>query len=234
MVRLLLPWVNVCLLLAALVGVVSGSRLGASRLLPVYLGFGVLCRVPLLLWRQQFHTWSYWLLTELVCAFLALALAVELFRLVFRRLPIGRRRAAYAAVLVLAVTWIAVVLIPAPPAAASANWIYYEGSLRAAQAKCASGVLFAVLLGFAFYYGLPLDPLHREVAAGLALWELLQACTEPMAVLDPFLGIGRQGFQRLIYTGVLVAWAQAAWRREEVSALSPVAMRLLQPWRTPA
>ncbi len=231
---LLLPWLNLCLLTAALGGFLHQGRRRASRFLLAYLGFGVLSRVPLLLWRDQFHVWWYWLLTELVCALLALALAVEMLWLVFGRLPMGRRRTTYAAAILLLALLATVVWTPAPPASASDDWVYYQGTLQAAQAKCAAGVLFALLLVFSFHYGIPLDPLHRDVAAGLALWELLQVCAEPLAVLDPFLGVGRQGLQRLIYTGMLVAWVHTAWRSDEESALGPAALRLLRPWQVGA
>ncbi len=227
-------WLNLCLLAAALVGLIYHGRYRASRLLPAYLGLGVLSRIPVLLWRDQFYVWWYWLLTEIAFALFALALAVEMLWLVFGRLPVGRRRTTHAVAVVLLALLVALVLAPGPPAAASSDWVYYQGTLRASQAKCAAGVLFALLLVFSVRYRIPLDPLHRDVASGLALWQLLQVWAEPLVVLDPFLGIGPQGLQRLIYTGVLVAWVRAAWRPDEASALCPAALRLLRPWQVRA
>jgi hypothetical protein len=234
-VRLLFPWINLCLPAAVLLGLIRDRhQRRVSRFLVVYLAFVVVGGLPLLLWRKQFHTWWYWLVTELVCASLALALAVDLLRLVLGRLPVGRRRSALVTAIVLLAVWLSLLVAAGPPTSASADWVYYQGSLRAAQAKCAAGILFVVLLALASRHGVPLDPLHRDVAAGFALWQLVHFFAEPLAVLDPFLGVGRQGFQRLIYTGMLIAWVQAAWRRDEASALSPAAARLLHPWRVAA
>lgn len=232
-VRVVLPWANLALLLCALAGLACCRRVRALRLLPVYLAVGVLTRIPLLLWRERFYTWGYWLATELACALLALAIAYELVTVVFGRLPAARQRAALLAAAVLAVACAALLVQPVEPGA-SADSIYYQGSLHAAQAKLAAGIVCGLLLATALHYAVPLEPLQRDVAAGFALWALLQAFGEQLAVLDPFLGVGRQGLQRLIYTGVLSAWAWAAWRPSPATALSPAALRLLQPWRAAA
>ncbi len=231
---MLLLWLNLSLLTAAVVGLIYRGRGRASRILLAYLGFGILSRIPVLLWRDQFYVWWYWLLTEVMAAILVFALAVELLLLVFGRLPVGRRRAAWTAAVLLVSVLVALILAPAPPTGASEDWVYYQGNVRVSQAKVAAGVLFAFLLIFALQYRIPLDPLHRDVAAGLALWELLQVCAERLAILDPLLGIGPQSLPRLIYTGMLVAWVHAAWRADEVSILSPVALRLLRPWQVRA
>jgi hypothetical protein len=209
---------------------VRGAR-GAPKSLIVYCAIGAALKALLLLWPGTFYTWAWWLVFELVGALLGLALAIEIGLLVFGRLPVGRRRLTELALVVLAVTLVVILAAPAPSVDASTSTIFYEASLRASQARCAAGWLFVAILALSLQHGVPLEPLHRDVVAGLATWTFLQVFGAELSVLDPYLGIGRQGFQRLIYTGVLGAWAITAWRPEERSDLSAEAIRLLWPWR---
>jgi hypothetical protein len=233
-VRTLLPTLHIALMVVLLAALAVRGMRGAPRLLIAYCAIGGSLKALLLLWPGTFYNWAWWLVFELIGAVLVLALAIEIGLLVFGRLPVGRRRLTELAVAVLFVALVVILAAPAPAGDASTNTIYYEASLRASQAKCAAGWLFVAILALSLQHGVPLEPLHRDVVAGLAMWTLLQVFGEELSILDPYLGIGRQGFQRLVYTGVLGVWAITAWRPEERSDLSAEAIRLLWPWRVSA
>lgn len=225
---LLLSGVNATLALLVLLGLARRGRLGASRVLPAYLLVLALERVPVWLWPERFYTWPYWLATELLEATLRFALALDLLRLIFRNLPAGRARSGEAVLLVVSCS-----LFPIAAAAGHLGFgdlAFYDASRLAAWATFAGGLIFASVLVLGLWYALPLDPLHRDVCAGLALWALLQAFPGDLSVLDQVLGLGREALQRLVYLGMMVAWVRAAWTRESM-ALSPAAQRVLQPWR---
>ena len=219
------------LVTATLAGVLWRGRWRASLVLPLYLLAMCLEKPPMWLWPDRFYTWGYWLGTELLEALLRLVLAVELLLLAFGRLPVGRRRAGATAAAILLVATGCFALAPVPPIGLSPDVLYAAASLRAAQATFTAGWLFTALVALSIYYRLPLDPLHRDVAAGLALWAALQAFPLVLMPLDPYLHLGREGLQRIIAAGFTLAWARAAWHSVEPSPLSPRVLRILQPWR---
>jgi hypothetical protein len=222
---------HIAVMAAMLAGLVVRGMRGAPNLLPAYVIVGLTQKILFLLWPGRFYVWSWWLVGELASTLLALGLALQLGVLVFGRLPVGRRRLAELGVVVLLIALVVIIHAPAPAVDASVDSVYYQGSLRASQATAAAGWIFAAILGLSLQHGVPLERMHRDVAAGLALWALLQGFASELSVLDPFLAIGRQGLHRLVYTGMLVAWAIDAWRRDEETDLGPEALRLLRPWR---
>lgn len=222
---------NLALMGVTLAGLAWRRRMRAPATLPLYLLCGIVLRVPFVLWLERFYVRSYWLLTEVVCAGLGLALSVELALLAFRRLRLVRRWAGAVTAAVL-VSILGLFSLTAPAGAADAA--YGLASWRASQAKLGAGWVCALTLVLASRFRVPLEPLHRDVAAGFTLWAFVQAWSTELAALDPILGLGRQGLQVVIYMGVLIAWAWAAWRRDPQSALSPTALRVLRPWRVPA
>lgn len=228
-VSLSLSVLNACLAALVLAGLLVRRRTAASLVLPVYLALLVVERPPMWFWPGTFYTWSYWLFTDLLEAALRFALALELLRLVLGRLPVSRKVASTVTLAILGaallLTLLAPELVAGPP-----EWIYFQAAKWAWKATFAGGWLFAALLLLALWYGVPLDPLHRDVASGLVLWALLQAFSTDLAPLD--LILGRQTLQRVVYTGVLLAWLRSAWSRDAPALLGPAAQRLLQPWRT--
>ncbi len=229
-VALLLSYACAALAMLALAGILRRGKVAASRTLPVYLLVLIAVRVPVWFWPERFYTWSYWLGTDLLEVVIRFALAVELLRLVFGRLPIGAARARALTLGVLLATF-AAIMGAKKPAGSAASEIYYQATLLAAQATFAGGVLFVAMLALGLWYAVPIDPLHRDVAGGLALWTLLQAFPDELAMLDGALGLGRQALLRIVYLGMLLSWVLAAWRRSEAPQLSPPALRVLQPWR---
>src|SRR5262245_16077027 len=88
----------------ALVGIAwkGWSRI-SGLFLPFYLLRVVVERLCMMLWPERFYTRGFWLITEVVCAALALGMALEMLLLVFGRLPVGRVRSMrMAAVLLIA------------------------------------------------------------------------------------------------------------------------------------
>jgi hypothetical protein len=91
--------------------------------------------------------------------------------------------------------------------------------------------LFAAWVALVFYYRVPTDPLHRDIAGGFCLWSMLMASSELLRGLDPWMNFGRFAIESLAYPTLLAAWCWAAWRRDPGTALSPDALAVLQPWR---
>ena len=226
---------NLLLLVAALLGLWWRRRGKASRFLAWYLAYGAAARVCVLIWPAR--TWAYVFCTEVPCAFLALAMAAEMLVLVFGGLPLGRLRSSAIAAALLLVAWVTI-MAWAPVQSAEvphSDQIWYQASQRMIQAKFTAGWLFMVVVALALYYGVPLDPLHRDVAQGYSTWIFIQIIpAAELAVLDGVLHLGEASFQRLIYTGMLLGWVRAAWREDELPALNSEALRRLQPWRVHA
>jgi hypothetical protein len=228
-ISLSLSVLNACLAALALAGLIARRRTAASVVLPVYLALLVVERPPMWFWPETFYTWSYWLFTDLLEAALRFALAIELLRLVLGRLPMSRKVAGSVTLAIVGAALLLTLLAP-ELSAGPPEWIYFQAAQWAWGATFVGGWLFAALLLLALWYGVPLDPLHRDVASGLVLWALLQAFGPDLAPLDPILG--RQTLQRVVYSGMLLAWVRAAWSLDAPTPLGPAAQRLLQPWRT--
>ena len=217
----------------ALAGLLRTGQWRGSLAFAAYLVTAAVFRPPVWFWPDSFWKWPYWLGTALIGAGLRYAVAGELLWRAYAHLPAGRRRARSFALLVVATTLLAALLTPRPEST-DANWIYYQGSLHAAQASLGATWLLVLLLLIATWYGLPLDRLHRSIASGFVIWSALAATPETLQVLDPWLGLGRQGLQKAAYVVVLTLWAWRCWTPQQRGDLSVSAERLLYPWRVAA
>lgn len=214
--------------LAALVvaGLFLRGRARACVFFPAYLGVGVAARLAVWTW-PELYTWNYWLATELLQSALGFGVAVEFARRAFSALPAGRARALRVQLLLAAAAGLLLLLIPLAPADThTRHWQELLARLAHARAW-----VFAGGLAVAYYHGVPLDRIHREIAAGFVVWSLIMAGNAQLGQLDGLLQVTRQTIASLVYPGVLMAWLWAAWAPEEETTLSPRAIASLRPWR---
>lgn len=224
--------IDIVLLAVALAGLLARRRVSASPLFAVYLGTSALLLLALDTWPQRLQSWDAWLAVRLFQSALRLGVCLDVAVRIFGRLPRGRWRAELLLVGVATVTFFAVLVAlahPTPWAVKDHAWAIREAVRLAGHVAYAGAWMMALVLGLAHFHAVPVDRLHREIGAGLILLSLAQGCSAQLLALDPWLGIGRAGLERLIYMGALAAWAVEAWRAEEhcPAELVPV----LRPWR---
>lgn len=207
----------------ALIGLVVRHKLRACLLFPVYLltaaaGHLLVASLPHLFW-----TWGFMALTDGVQVALRLGIAFEIaFKLFRAPLLVGRQRIRAAFALVTVGLLGAMLLYP---------WHHmdaFEVTLAFGRVSYGVAVLFMVFLLVAFYYAVPIDPLHRAIAAGFAFTSAVLAFGHVFSLND---GWGRHFVTVLAYPVVMAAWAYSAWRRESLAGLSDEAVRILWPWR---
>lgn len=209
----------------ALVGLVVRRKLDVCRLFPIYLlsaatGHALLASLPGVFW-----TWDFMALTDGVQVALRLGIAFEVAFKIFRApLLVGRRRVRAMFALVTIGLSGAMLLYP---------WQHvdaFELTLAFGRVSYGVAVLFMVFLLVAFYYSVPIDPLHRAIASGFAFTSAVLAFGH---VFSLNAGWGRHFVTILAYPVVMAGWAYCAWRRDSLAGLSPEALRVLWPWRAP-
>lgn len=223
---------NAGLSAAVLVGLLSRARVPAARFFTAYVTYGLVMRVCTWAAPGVFYTFGAWVVTDALHIALRIGVACELLWSCYGRLPGGARAARVLLVAIVALALLAACL--PPDAAPLEAGPYYPLWLRLTQAGYAIGLGFVAVLVLAVRHGLPLDPLHRAIAAGMTVFCVLQALRPLVASLDAWLPLGRSAAMKIGYPLILLVWARAAWRLDEGTALSPEALRLLQPWRRPA
>lgn len=207
-----------------LAGLLVRGKARACVLFPVYLvsaalGHAVLIVFPAMLWN-----WAFWAGTDVVQTVLRLGIAFEVAFRTFGPLPRGSR---HIRVLFLAITLAilsAVVVYPREVTDA------FELTLVVGRVSYGVAVMFTVFLLVVWYYGVPIDPLHRVVAAGFAVASALLAFAH---VFSAHYEWGRSLLTKTAYPLVLAVWAVSAWRRDSFAGLSPRSVRVLWPWRQP-
>lgn len=221
-----LSLVNAGLAGFAAAGIVARRRLGAGALFFAYLVLAAVVRIPVWLAPGRFYAWWYWAATDAVQAVVGAACAWELAGRAFACLPRARRRAwcAQAGVAAAAAAAVASAHASAPVGA-------YGVALAVGNGLYGRGWLFAVFLFVARYHRIPLDPFHRDVAAGFVVWSLVAGLGQQLAPLDGAVGVCRQVVASLLYPALLTAWAWAAWRPDGATRLSSPALTVLRPWR---
>jgi hypothetical protein len=219
-----------CLALAAcaLGGLIARGRWRACLGFGAYLTSAALGRALLLAWPQTFWTWPFLFWTDVLQLALSSAVALEVAFKIFRPLPNGNRHMRLTVGLVLAVIAIGLALWATPVTDA------FQGTLTMQQASYGVTFLFVAILLVTRSFGVPVDPLHRDILCGFTLLLALVAYGEALSSFDPAFAGGRDFVVKSAYPLLLLAWCVGAWRRDVPSRLSPVNLRRLQPWRTPA
>lgn len=210
---------------AALAGLVRRDRLRACRLFGVYLVVAAAGALLMAVFPGMFWTWEFYAATDVLQTSLRVGIALELSWRVFRPLPLGPRRVGPALLLVLLASGLALAFYPKPIGNA------FELAVFVDALSYGVAWLFGVFLLLTLYYGVPLDPLHRDLAAGFGAVSFLLVYQQPLTSLDPYLG--RDFVVKMLYPLLLAAWNVSAWRREDFGRLEAETVRVLQPWRVP-
>lgn len=214
-----------------LVGLVHRARSRRAWLLPVYIGVTALTEALWLL-RSNARSWDYWALKELLLTLLMAAVAVEISVRVFAHLPGARRHAWGALVLVLVGTLLAVWQAPGVAGGLVAGtWRYVLVVQVLPRLAIGSVLLCVATLAVMAYYRVPLDPLHRAVLFGLALYLLLYAGPMASAATNEVGRFVMYNVTPVVYLAVLAMWAYVAWKAEPEPPASPDVVRRVQPWR---
>jgi hypothetical protein len=210
---------------AALVGLWVRRRVRSSWLFPIYLGVAGAGSALVLARPATFWTWDFFAATDLLQAALTAGIAFEIAYRTFRPLPVGFRRVRMAMLAVLLGLAVALVFQARPLVSA------FDLAQVLERVSYGTSFLFLAFMLLTGYYGVPTDPLYRDVAAGFVFVNLVVGCASALAAFDPLFDLGRYFVSKTAYPCALAWWVVAAWRREDYGWLSPETVRYLQPWR---
>lgn len=216
---------NLLLAGMALAGMVTRRRIAACVSFPVHLSTDIVGRVLVLVWPDRFWTWDFVFWTDAVQVAVRAAIVLELTYKVFRPLPEGLQHVRLMLALVL--TGMVLAFLVYPPRATNA----FEGTLVLQQVSYGVAFLFIAFLLVTWYHGVPLDPLHRDIACGFGALNFVLAFATALSEYDPAYDWGRYFIIKTAYPFLLAGWCVSAWRPDTPSRLSPRTMRILQPWR---
>ncbi len=216
------------LAVCALGGLIARGRWRACGSFVAYLVSVVLVRVLPLAWPQTFWTWPFLFWTDILQLTLSAAVALEVAFKIFRPLPNGNRHMRVTLALVLSAIALGLGLWATPVTDA------FQGTLTMQQASYGVTFVFVAILLVTRNYGVPVDPLHRDILVGFTLLRAVVAYAEALSSFDPAFAGGRYFVVKSAYPLLLLGWCVSAWRRDVPSRLSPPTLRRLQPWRTPA
>jgi hypothetical protein len=221
-VGIAVSWASIALALAALFGLSTRRKLRACWLFAAYLLSVALAHGALLAPGGALWNWQFWAATDALQTLLCLGVAIEIGWKTFRPLPQARRLLLlyflFAGIgIVVGVLLYPRVVVDAFELVLIVGWVSYGVAF-----------LFVGLLVIALVYGVPLDPLHRAIAAGFALASAVLAFTHSLPAPA---ALGRAWLSYTTYPLILAFWAWAAWRRDDLTGLSPEAIARLWPWR---
>ena len=174
-------------------------------------------------WPGRFWTFSFYSMKETLYFVLMVSIALEIWLRSYSSFPRARRRVGLALICVLLVTAAAVRVIPA-------HLTPFQALIGVLGPRQQAGglALYAIIVSAAWWYRVPLHPLHRATLVGFA------ACLVANTVMATFAGFhGSVWLDRLrpvdqwAFVATTAWWAWAAWR--PLRAPSPIVSRL-QPW----
>lgn len=209
----------------ALAGLYVRGRVRSSWLFPIYLGVSGAGAALVVLSPGVFWTWGFFAATDVLQAVLTAGIAFEIAYRTFRPLPVGFRRVRLAMLTVLVGVALALAFQNRPLASA------FDLAQMLERVSYGTSFLFLTFMLLTGYYGVPTDPLYRDIAAGFVLVNLVVGCASALAAFDPVFDLGRYFVSKTAYPCALAWWLVAAWRREDYGWLSPETVRYLQPWR---
>src|SRR5262249_25563206 len=118
-------------------------------------------------WPEVFFTPWFWSLKASVYSVLCAAVAIEIVALTFSEFPRARRRILTAAVSVACIAGFGLIL----PGDITQHSTYLSWlTFIIPSIEIAILFVYALILGFAFYYRIPLHPFHRGLMVGFALY----------------------------------------------------------------
>lgn len=161
------------LLLAVVAGLVVRGRLKSCYAFGLYLGAVLAADGLIALRSQTFYRWDFWMLKETVHALLKFAVAVEIGHGTFRSFPGALATARRVYLLVIVLTGLAVLAVPAEQAD-------YSVFTKAVLPRILNGTiwLFTAISGLILWYRLPVDPLHKAILIGFVPYLLVFTLTQ--------------------------------------------------------
>jgi hypothetical protein len=162
---------------------------------------------------------------ETILDVLKFAVALEIWRKSFASFPRARVRVGLLLGAVLVATAIGILIVPK-----DLTSYYALLSIVCPRQKAGSLALFAVVVSGAWWYRIPLHPLHRAILFGFAAY--LTSATLLMSLIgilsdQPWVVHVLSRIDAISYLATCVWWASAAWRTSREP--SPVLAKL-QPW----
>jgi cell division protein FtsW (lipid II flippase) len=188
----------------------------------LFLAVTLVSTVMILAWPSRFYTTHFWQAKETVLNFVRFAMALELAYRTFRAFPGALATARWLMLLVLAVTFAAVVMVPG-------GGTDYQSFLAELHPRVLNGSiwLFTAIAALILWYRLPVDSFHKAVLLGYVPFLLIfTVCINVLGTL------GRSRWERgwpvlylnqFAYLALMIHWARAAWRRAGVPARPPEA-----------
>lgn len=221
---LVVPHLSAVLLALVIIGLLVRRR---ERLCWSFLAYCSACLIGNRLsmhWPEQFFTPGFVALKEAVYNVLKLAIVTEIGLRAFESFPRARR---HMLVIMLGFGVLASAAVLVGHEQGDAYWSLV--AVQTARNQAVLAALFALVVGTARFYRLPLHSFHRGLLIGFALY--LATYTSGLAVLRWFGWDAGYPYylaiDRISYAATVGVWAWTAWRR--LPALSPMMLRL-QPW----
>jgi hypothetical protein len=175
------------------------------------------------LWPETFFRGWFWSLKATVYGVLCAAVAIEIALLTFSQFPRARKRMLAVVACMTAFGGLGLLL-----KAIAEDGYWTRLGVLVPSAEIGVLFLFAAVLGFAFYYRVPLHPFHRGLMVGFALY--LGVDPAVLALVRQF-GPGAYPYvaalDPALFASTVGIWAWAAWKRPQ-----PVTkhQQILQPW----
>lgn len=218
-----------------LMGLVVRRRVARCLFFAAYLA-SVAAASLLVSLRSGALSWSGWLASELLQAVLAVGVVLEITVRILASLPEAARAARRRMRLVVAVTLAGGLLSLAWDVS---TWLrargpdvlaYHVASSLLPLFTYGAAFLFIALLAVANWHLLPLDPLHRAVLTGFAVYLVLfSALLVSVRSEDVRAVLSRVNSGAFLL--LLAGWAWVAWRREAAPPAPEALVRRLWPWR---
>jgi hypothetical protein len=168
-------------------------------------------------WPGNFHTRGFWQAKETALNVLRFAMALELGFRTFRAFPGALAMLRWALLLVLTVTFVAVIVV-------SGDGVDFRSFVSDLQPRVLNGSiwLFTGIAALILWYRLPVHPFHKAVL--LSYVPFLLVFTMALNALTS-LGWERGWYvnyaYQLAYFALMIHWACAAWRRVDVPTRPP-------------
>jgi len=220
---LLLQGLFVLLAVTTLAGMLWRRRAAACFGFQVFLLFQFIVALPILIDASTWWNWRWVLATDAAEATLFVVVAVELVSKALRPMPPGFRHVSRLFATILGITALVLVGQVAPLWATEAAFDPALARALIGGSIYGAAFLFVTFIGAVSYARVPIDPVHRDIAGGLALWGLLVAVRAITGRGYVLMAIG--------LNAVLAYWAYKAWRPEEPTELPREALEVCQPWR---
>src|SRR5438128_1435568 len=150
------------LMIVLLVGLFVKRRVRLWYAFALLVAAVIVSNVLVAFWPARFYRWSFWLAKETTHNLIRFAMALELALRAFRAFPGALGTARRAILLVLGLTFIAVLTAPVDgntPATA------YPAFIREVLPRVVNGTvwLFTAIAGVILWYRIPVHPFHKAV-----------------------------------------------------------------------